>query len=304
MVTQPISICATGLEAKVRTVNFEYTPGKNLSLAQLSVLAVKDKTYPSKETQPLWAIENPGEDWFMDEISLFWRIVSPDTSADECIRLVQSPSLGLPAFYESGLITTGTGFSDSMAANRVPGLTLEATYDLGHTLGNPIQEDFEASVRWKEFAAKPETLPLIPNLMWTDTAASWMTGTKSRLSGNSDSSFGEVLNYERKVRYDYRYGILAYVVVGLWFVLVVLSVALVSFGSRLSVARVRRMVNRLSVGRAFILLKASNGLNDPSMELPTRAWIREVGETRLALGGEKECDGNSSHSVLMLERDK
>lgn len=118
---QPISICATGLKATIKTVDFEFTSrNEDATLDRLSVENVQPKTYGQDIDKPIWAVEKLAANWTLEEIALQWGIVSEaaKTKFGDNIDTVQSDSLPLPLFLAPNW--NGYGWGDSMASTRLP----------------------------------------------------------------------------------------------------------------------------------------------------------------------------------------
>ena len=134
-----------------------------------------------------------------------------------------------------------------------------------------------------------DTLPLIPNLIWTEIAANMLVGSKSRLpSQNGDAAIGEVRMLERRITYKYQYGVLGFLCCGIWIFWVVFSIILlfipVSRG-RMRISSIKSFLNKLSVGRPLLLTAKPE---TDSYGLTTKEWLRQVGRSQIDLS-----DGNT-----------
>ena len=69
-VSQPIYICATGIAASVKEVQFLYTDfGGSQNLSGLEVVRV-EPNYTSSGEISLWGVEDPGGNWTLGQIQL------------------------------------------------------------------------------------------------------------------------------------------------------------------------------------------------------------------------------------------
>ncbi|KAK0640623.1 hypothetical protein B0T16DRAFT_460791 [Cercophora newfieldiana] len=224
-VPRPISICATGLMATVKRVKFQYnttaaTAGTP-SFAGLRVLSVTSIPYANEQDKPLWAVEDPGPDYTLGDISLQWGIIDNVTAEKSAggIRTVRAESLALPASLDYYNLD-GSGWGDSLAGSRAPAFALHTVLRRASYQGGT---DLATILRWQNLSSTPH---VITNLRWTEVIANMVTGTKSRLSAAAAgsktnapaSAIGEVYMYHRTVTYRYEFGVAAFLCCVLWLV--------------------------------------------------------------------------------------
>jgi len=134
----------------------------------------------------------------------------------------------------------------------------------------------------------------IPNLQWTDIAASMLVGTRSRLGPSSSASNtttsapGQVLKAEKGVSYKYQYGVLGFLCCVLWLGCAALCVVMFTFPNfryAISLSKVITLTNALCVGRTVALVVAPE-LSADSMVLSSKEWFQEAGKTRIVILGE------------------
>ncbi|KAK3331859.1 hypothetical protein B0T19DRAFT_472860 [Cercophora scortea] len=277
----PISICATGLEATVKQVRFSYNDtGGGPSLSGLQVLDVSPTKYDKDEDKPLWAVENPGSNWTIDEISLQWGMISKEASLKyaDGIRTLRSEKLPLPVFLESAQYDSGWG--DSLGGARGPGMGLSILFR-GSYSGSGGLGDFAAFLRWQNLTSDPQTMHKLTNIRWTDIVSDLLTGTKSRFSATagSDPSIpvtGEVQVYRKMVRYQYKYGTVAFLCCAIWLLWALICLVMViapRLRAKMSPSGLSAMINKLSVGRAFVAGKDREKWR--SFEKTTKHWLEK-----------------------------
>ncbi|KAK1759852.1 hypothetical protein QBC47DRAFT_398655 [Echria macrotheca] len=280
IVPRPISICAIGITATVKRVRFSYNATERNaapSLSRLKVLSVGPVPYSRDEDKPLWAVENPGPGYNLTDINLQWGLVN-DTSASRFakgIRTIRAESLPLPATLESYNLD-GSGYGDSLAGSRVPGLSLRTLLD---QYSYQYPTDLESALRWQNLSDTPEK---IINLRRTDLAANMMAGSKSRLDATPNGQ-GEVLMYQQRVTYRYEYGIAAYICCGIWLAWATACLYMLCIPrlrARLSPASLRVAVNSMSVGRLLVWAEDA-GVRDSDLllkiKMPTSDWLKAEG---------------------------
>ncbi|KIY03831.1 uncharacterized protein Z520_00522 [Fonsecaea multimorphosa CBS 102226] len=110
--------------------------------------------------------------------------------------------------------------------------------------------------RWRDLSQSAAAMAKVPNLVWTDIAASMLVGTRSWNSGNQlpanlqkrdddgtnstggDQAIVPVTVYQRQIRYHWRFAIPAFLALARFLVMVSAALVSVVSGKGLS-ARVR-----------------------------------------------------------------
>jgi hypothetical protein len=102
--TQKIYSCASTVRATIKTVSFNYN-GTDNSLKNLAVTNISDKTYEDEKDLPLWGVENTGNTYNEDEISLIWGLVSDAYENHANVSTIRQSSLYLPG-YDAGSLAS------------------------------------------------------------------------------------------------------------------------------------------------------------------------------------------------------
>lgn len=153
-------------------------------------------------------------------------------------------------------------------------------------------------LKLQNLSASMETIPLIPNLIWTDIAANMLVGTKSRLTNTGNlSALGEVRVLQQKITYKYQYGILGFICCCIWIFCALFCILLSlipRFRSRLTIGAMRRLLNKLSVGRSLLLAKPDGD----SFEMTTKEWLSKVGKIQIELSEREQASDDAKETVI------
>lgn len=95
-----IYVCATGVKASIKTVDFQYN-STTTQLSAFKVTNISDKSYPKEQSKPLWAVETSYD--FRMRFDGMWGLVNDSyenytgfyTTRAEHLWLPTSPSLWL-----------------------------------------------------------------------------------------------------------------------------------------------------------------------------------------------------------------
>lgn len=140
--------------------------------------------------------------------------------------------------------------------------------------------------RWQNLSKSTESATLIFNLLWTDIAASLVTGSKPHLASSSTASADPsrpVLVFERRIKYDLRYAIPAMLFAALWLVLGIAFLLVLLFaGTR--VAHITQLLNHTATGRVVTNIVAPD-MAPPGA--PTKEWAKSAGVMSFRLESEK-----------------
>jgi len=285
--SQKIFSCATAVKATVKTVSFNYN-GTDGLLSNLAVTNVQDKIYPDEASMPLWGVENTGGGYTNFQLNLIWGLVSPTYENNANVSTVRQPSLYLPGWIDPTYISSGAGDlligSENLPGSDFAPQALETTYCVSPDGGcNGIDYTGDTNmamwVRWQQLTTSAETASLIPNLIFTDTAASAIVGTKGVLGPRNTALQNDVsisvTPFTQKVRYHYPFAIPALIVI-LLLALITLFMAItacISLGGNIS--RLRLHLKQGAAGRIYTaFLYAGPAV----LTMKSKDWSRQLGK--------------------------
>jgi hypothetical protein len=137
--------------------------------------------------------------------------------------------------------------------------------------------------RWQNLTRDANLASVIPNLIWTDTAASAVVGTKGILGPGSTAQQNlvslRVTPTVQKIRYRYLYAIPA-LLVALLLALITFIALAVSCFQRIKVGRMRNHLHQISPGGIFttFLYPGPNG-----MTMSSHQWGGHLGRKQIDL---------------------
>jgi hypothetical protein len=307
--SQKIFSCATAVRATIKTVTFGYN-GTGASLSNLAVTDIQDKVYPDESAMPLWGVENTGEAVLMQDANLIWGLVSPEYENNPNVSTVRQASLYLPGYVGLNTVITAGSFGDFEnlpGSDFAPG-ALAAAYcissngaDCSSATDYSGAHDLAMFVRWQNLTAAASTAALIPNLIFTDSAASTIVGTKGVFGKgnvglqNNKAAAGASVSVPvtpvvSRVRYHVPFAVPAIIVAVLLLLVTVLALV-AAFFSGASIARLRLRLQQSSAGRVYtVFLAPGSDLRMGSGEWSSRFGGHEVdlsGAEPLVEGDEK-----------------
>ncbi|KIW86078.1 hypothetical protein Z517_01472 [Fonsecaea pedrosoi CBS 271.37] len=307
--TQKVYSCATATKASIKQVRFRYNATKETgnTLKALSIVNVSDKSYPDKESMPLWGIESPGYE--MSDVPQLWGLISPELEHSVNLSTIRAPQLYLPGYGGKGLLSTVSGY-ENLPGSDGPSDALSGVYQYNSGGWADYTGDTNMAMyaRWRDLSGSAATMAKIPNLVWTDIAANMLVGTRSwnsddqlpvnlqkrsedgTSSADSDHAVIPVTVYQRRIRYRWRFAIPAFLALAL--LLAVLLAALVSvLSGRGLPARVRHYLFHLSSGR---MLGEIQYTGECDKLAPTNEWLARVGSRRSDLRAYVSHGANSA----------
>ncbi|KAF2822558.1 hypothetical protein CC86DRAFT_301012 [Ophiobolus disseminans] len=309
--TLPMYSCMSTAKATIKTVSFRFN-GTSDDLSGLEVVSVVDKTYPNIESKPLWGVENTS--MFLKDGGPLWGLISKDKEKDLNVTTIRKESLYLPG--RDPFINSENNPGADFAA-----VALQMTYDTGKSsLNSAVDYSGKANLamykKWQELSRTPGTSAKILNLIWTDIAANMVVGTKGlqphegskrKRDGASAETrkMPPVINYTRRIKYKYVYGIPAFTALVL-FAAAILSAIFFALFAGAKPAAMRTFLQHTSVGRFLTSQSQSQSQVDrsslssqtgysahtPSLhddvysDAPTKVWVSGAGKQRFALGAE------------------
>ncbi|KAH8668430.1 hypothetical protein BX600DRAFT_548781 [Xylariales sp. PMI_506] len=300
--TQKIYTCASASKASIKTVSFTYNSTNGL-FPTLEVAGIRDKNYTDNESgMPLWGVENVANAYLIADLNLVWGLVSEDQVNNVNVSTVRQPHLYLPGYFDPNSASIGATFSwENMPGSdfSVGALSAAYTVDTSSTIiTNPIAGiDYTGAAslsmwaRWQQLTGSAETASLVPNLIFTDIAASTVVGTKGALGpGNAGGSSGseadlpviEVTPMYSTVQYDLLYAVPA-ILGALVLVVIVLAalVALTCGGARYH--RMRRQLQQTASGRIFTAFLYAG---PTVLTMKPSEWSDQFGDKAVDLSGE------------------
>jgi hypothetical protein len=144
--------------------------------------------------------------------------------------------------------------------------------------------------KWQNLSSSLTSVANIPNLIWTDIAANMLVGTKSLNDAFPSTNAYEVRMYQRRITYNYLYGIPGLLCWTIWLLWVLMILALLfssNSHSRISPSAVKSLINRLSVGRALVATEHSESC---AADAPTKEWLSKAGLIEIELWGANEAN--------------
>lgn len=283
--TQNLYVCATGIQASIKTVGFSINGSSSLS--NLRIVSLDDKHYPDNRSKPLWAVEETN--FAISEIQPLWGLVDDQHETAEGLATLRADKFWLPAVSSGGTILSS---ADSIASNSAFGSALTEIYQNAATGAISYQlADYSGlynmalSRLWGNMSRTPKTASGIINLIYTDIISTAIVGTKSAIRQSSvragpgtPNTHAQVTEYTRQIQYNWLYAIPAAVIVAATF-LALLLVLVITIISRFSIAYMRQLLNQTSTGRIVTNIRYPE-LSQPTA--PTSQWINQAGSQKLA----------------------
>ena len=293
--SQPLYSCASTVKATTKTVSFSYN-GSDASLKNLVIGNLQDKIYDNENKMPLWGVENPGSSFSQGDIYLIWGLISPTYANHTNVSSTRQSSLYLPGFPLDSLSYNVQSMSDNLPGAEFFNYAMEVAGDVAvavltsSEVFQTIDYTGTASMAlwslWQNLTTTAQNASLIPQLIWTDVAASMVVGSKGVL-GPGNAASGNTVQIlvtpsVSKVKIHYLFAIPAFLAsLGL---LLVLMAAIVSWVlGRKNLDRMRLHFQQLSPGRIFttFLYKDHGG-----MTATPRDWSKRMGDTMIDLSGQ------------------
>lgn len=292
--SQNLYACASAVKATIKTVSFVYNGTEGL-LSSLTITDIQDKVYPDNSSMPLWGVENTGNAYEMMDLNLIWGLVSNSYENNPNVSTVRQSSLYLPGWFNPALQGGPTlGDFENLPGSDFSVAALSTAYDVctPGTCTSSVVVDYsgESNVamwaRWQNLTQSAETASLIPNLIWTDTAASAIVGTKGVLGPGNTAQQNLVpllvTPTVSKIQYHYPFAIPALLTALMLVLISLIALATMCF-SGAGIGRMRLHLQQLSPGRIYttFLYPGSGGLT-----MGTKEWRTRYGKKVVDLSGE------------------
>lgn len=296
--SQPLYTCASAVKATVKTVSLSYNGTEGL-LENLNITSIQDKVYSDNQSLPLWGVENTGNAYLLEDLTLVWGLISDEYENNENVSAVRQKSLYLPGFGVYGSIST-IGFDNMPGSEALTGaMGIPYSVSAGGSLLNG-QPDYSGAsdmsmwVRWQNLSSSAELASLIPSLIWTDIAASAVVGTKGVLGPGNTATENQVpimvTPTVMKIKYHYPYAIPALLTALVLVFVTIAAFTVVLFGHG-SISRIRLHLQQLSAGRIYTtFLYPEPGI----MAIKSKQWARAAGKKIIDLSGEFPMAGDET----------
>lgn len=294
--TRPIYSCASSTKVSIKTVRFIYNSSNTNTLDNIKALSITDKVYPNETSLPIWGVETPNMK--LRDLDPFYGLIAPEKQNSINLTTVRSPHLYVPA---SSVTVLELALSASISGSDFnPGV--EGPSQIWNTVyGSTTSDmaDYAAATnlallqKWLALSSDTTGAAKIANLIWTDIATNYFTGTRSWLTptdymppnlykrqtdGNSGTN-GDVNDvvpvqvYVRRLQYHWVYGIPAFLVLVLT-IAIVAAAGIATISGRGSISRLRHFMWSLSPGRMFAAFLFPQ---EGDVYSPTNSWIDQVG---------------------------
>jgi hypothetical protein len=274
---QKLLTCSSATRASIKVVEFQ---ANGTALSDIHVLQVSDKTYGSEAEMPLWATER--NNLTVADYAPLGGIIDDKFEDLEALYTRRKESLWLPAAN-----TYGPSLSllfDSMPAGaHLKALAIAYNVDsmlttvYGHDYSG--KDDFGLYPLWRDLSRNSKTAGRMINLIWTDAVANLVLSTKpgpfssEPLLGSSASYDRVVHAVERRVVYDIRYAVPAFLMLVLWVVSLIVAFILFLL-SRVSIPALAQLTNQLASGRMATQFYYADQCRS---DAPTGEWAAKAG---------------------------
>ena len=297
--SQPIYTCASAIKASQKTVSFNYNGTQGL-LSNLNITDIRAKTYPDESHLPLWGIENTGDQFDMESINLIWGLVSSTYENNPNVSTVRQESLYLPGYNQVGSTGPTTVESENLPGSEFFAAAMGTAYNVDATSSGVVDYTGETNMamwaRWQTLTRTAQTAALIPNLIWTDNAASAVVGTKGVLgpmnAARQNAVALQVTPTISKIKYHYLFAIPA-LIAALGLVLIVFGAFVIILFGRGGPGRMRLHLQQVSPGRIYTtFLYPGPG----AMAMRSKIWSKALGHRMVDLSGEFPMAGDMTQS--------
>jgi hypothetical protein len=239
---------------------------------------------------PLWGVENTGNSYENAGINLIWGLISPDYENHPNVSTVRQKSLYLPGYNFSPSTSQRPIYEDNLPGSEFFAGSMQTAWTItGSILGSGVDYSGMGNIavwaRWQTLSQYPETVSLIPNLIFTDNAASAVVGTKGVL-GPMNAAKANVVSIQvtpmvQKIRYRYLFAVPAFIAAFTLLVLSVAGVVLAVLGKRIE--RLKVHLWQVSPGR---ILTAFLYPQPDTFMLKSKEWSDRMGTKVVDLSGD------------------
>ncbi|PHH91498.1 hypothetical protein CDD83_227 [Cordyceps sp. RAO-2017] len=295
--------CASAIKAIIKTVTLTYN-STAIHLEGLKVIDVQPKQYRNKDSMPLWAVEDVGNVYDINQISPFWGIISSKYANRPNITTYRH-SLYIPGRMRAAFDDSRDRFtireSDNLAGYNFAAHLMPSAYCTNNEIRSPSEirrnrplsyaydgdgscvtifdyHSWSSSAlreKWTTLAASAKTASQIPNLIFTDIAANALAGTKGiGMLGLEQERV--VTPYRTTVRIDYAY-IAPAALASIATLLIILALLVHLFLRENGLVGLRRHIQRLAPGRILTTLLGPAIGDGDDLEMGGKAWNKQLG---------------------------
>lgn len=297
---QSVFACASTTRASIKTANLKFNATEGDTLKALSVTNITEKTYSDNDgpnPPPLWGIETV--DFELSDLQQLWGLLDEAHKDAVNVTAIRAPHLHLPGYTMSSgpspgipgyQFIPGATATTAALAGMYEGLGLSSnTYDYSG------KSNLALFQKWQGLSVNETGIAQMLHIVWADTAANYMMGTRGWGTGNVTNAAGgnsgasklkkrqdqssdqsvmvPVRLYEKKVRYHWVYGIPAFLVGALFLGVLAGSCCCTIFRS--GPKRTRYYLNHLSAGRLLAEQKYPGAVDK---QVKTETWVKMVGK--------------------------
>jgi hypothetical protein len=275
----PLFTCASAVKASIKTVTFTHNGTADV-LDNLRVMNIIDKEYADDDEVPLWGLE--AWDYPLLGTRPVWGLVDRVYEGFPKVTTLRDPD-----FYLIGTANAADPLIDKLSpqyshinlAGAIAPLAALATITTPRTSTiEPEMVNFAAAqnmglwLRWRDLTASADSLPKMFRLMWTDLAASAMTGSKGVLgTHNIDTGNAariQVRHSVHRIKYHILFAVPAFAVVLV--MLIILALVLISlFAGHSSLNVMDTRLKQTSMGRVLTTLFYPE---TSSFDMPSKQW--------------------------------
>merc|ERR1711939_919418 len=303
---QSVYSCASATRASIKSVTMKYNATAGDSLKALTISNISEKAYSANDgpnPPPLWGIETV--DIALSDIQQLWGLIDESYKDDPNVTAIRAPHLHLPGYSLSSGPPVGLPGVEFIPGATAVSRTLAGMYGGMSSSGSGAydytgQSNLALFQKWQGLSTSIDGVAKMLNLVWADTAANYLQGTRGWGSGKvTDASGGNpsasrlkkrqsdngnqsvmvpVQLYEKKIQYHWVYAIPAFIVLATF--LCVMAASCCCMLLRSGPKRTRYYLNHLSAGR---LLAEQRYPGAVDKQVSTATWIKMAGKYPVAL---------------------
>jgi hypothetical protein len=241
------------------------------SLEDLEVTATKPRTYSSKVSASLWAVEDTGLK--IGDAAPFWAIVDDKYESAPHLWTMRKDHLYISVGFSGGGYLESV---DASASARASHQVLHKAYHVESASTDGIADysgitNYALFLKWQELVQKPDIAVIILNLIWTDIMANYVVSTRSV----DKDALVRVRRFDRKIQYDMRYVIPAIVFLSLYVMIMGYAFVIWLLG-RVRFQHLRTLLNQTATGRIVTVERYGEAARAPAVS--TKEWVRKFGE--------------------------
>ena len=238
-------------------------------------------------------VENTGNRYLNMDINLIWGLINSSYANNLNVSVVNQGSLYLPGYFND----TGTGQSyidsDNLPAAQFYSGAMATAYNGPASSGAQASVDYTGDInmamwaRWQTLTQSASTAAQIPELIWTDNAASAVVGTKGVLgpwnAAHNNVVPRQVTPMASRIKYHWPFAVPA-LVAALGICLITLLAFWVILLGKGRLGRMTLHLKQVSPGRIFTtFLYPEIG----AMATESKEWNKQWGKAMVDLSGDR-----------------